>query len=987
LWDKSELKPILFQEHLVILEEIVKHQPSMLFVILILMAFLASAVLGGLPASAQADLHPTQPEPGNPYLTYPDQPFRPGSLDPETGRITGKALGSQITDREFFDSVSLPVNLAPNGGPDEFGYTYDPVAFEWVDATDGFDAGFSGYAGYENIRINLPFTFQYYTNSYSEVWVNSGGYLAFDEWNAYRVPYYEEFLRSYRPNNLIAPLASRYNLATAGPANRVYYKTGGQAPNRYLVVEWYQVQYANSPYPGETRFTFEVILYENGAFKFQYSEIYNGGGYFCSDIVMGIENAYGNDGLKYMNYCQVPPSNSAIRFTPPPDRARVLLFDKYNGSFTGPNETIKFDLEILNYGTLGADTFDLNTSANWPVTYRFADGTPCTDTNGNGLPDTGLMPQGSTTLVQVRIESPAIINPTEYQDATVEIRSGLDPGTMKAAYLQVSAPAAFAQAYSGQGGDLLAYGSGVYLATPATQIQRLYNDTSWNMNLVELPGGQYIFVNSQYRALNENNWYPSVTEIYTSIIDREGQVVRALTKLADHSNATVSTEDTDIATAVAPDGSIGLVWTRQLYNIDTSEYLRNVYFTILNPDGSVKYGPMRLTSNDQWGNWSTYYLPRYGGTTIAATDNNRFVIAWDESMRLPDNSWSENIYLTVRNTNGAEIKTITRLTDPAAGQFNAPFIKQISGARLLLLFTRFDGTNNHATYQLLDSNGSVIQPDTLVPGADNWAAQPIFAEFGNGNLAVVWSLGDRYRYVILNSLLNQVAGPFIIYHPAMSVSQYYSPSMSMALDPNGNLVMTWNDPEQNNQKNLYFAIINPAGEVMTQTMIFLKSKWGSLLAGKSGYSLATYTMAATTGGVDLEIQAPEYNPAIPAGTGSIPVRFASLGEGDATSVTVTMVLPDGVVYLGDNSGVTPIQTSQVAGNSQTTLTWVFPKAISFMGAGRFAVQVGIGDVPIGTTYPVTISIDSFEGDDLIGNNDITVTVFSAYQVYLPLSRR
>ena len=61
-------------------------------------------------------------------------------------------------------------------------------------------------------------------------------------------------------------------------------------------------------------------------------------------------------------------------------------------------------------------------------------------------------------------------------------------------------------------------------------------------------------------------WTGSVSTygIEYTLLDRYGETTRAVTKLTNHSEATMFTYDYDPAVAVAPNGRIGVVWYRYL---------------------------------------------------------------------------------------------------------------------------------------------------------------------------------------------------------------------------------------------------------------------------------------------------------------------------------------------------------------------------------------------------------------------------------------
>ena len=155
------------------------------------------------------------------------------------------------------------------GGPDDFGYTWDDsVALNWIDATGGTDTGLSG-DGWNNATgpISLPFSFKYYENTYSQVYITATGYLGFTDYGYWDDQ--SEIPNSNQPNNVIAPY---WTPTYIGAGSWVHYTSGGSLPNRYFVVEWHDVKGGN---PSDTignddTYRFEVVLYESGDIVFQY---------------------------------------------------------------------------------------------------------------------------------------------------------------------------------------------------------------------------------------------------------------------------------------------------------------------------------------------------------------------------------------------------------------------------------------------------------------------------------------------------------------------------------------------------------------------------------------------------------------------------------------------------------------------------------------------------------------------------------------------
>lgn len=147
--------------------------------------------------------------------------------------------------------------------------------------------------------VTLPFSFPFYSNSYTSMNVSSNGNVHFGAANN---AYFNDAIPSgATPNNAIYPLWDDYNTDEQGD---VYMLTAGTAPNRTVTIEWSNVtQYtAGGTYP-LTSESFQVVLSENGNAEFRYgtisptdtSGVNQGTGQDASggDRTIGVENADG----------------------------------------------------------------------------------------------------------------------------------------------------------------------------------------------------------------------------------------------------------------------------------------------------------------------------------------------------------------------------------------------------------------------------------------------------------------------------------------------------------------------------------------------------------------------------------------------------------------------------------------------------------------------------------------------------------------------
>jgi len=94
---------------------------------------------------------------------------------------------------------------------------------------------------------------------------------------------------------------------------------------------------------------------------------------------------------------------------PPPYGVR--LSPKTQSSETVPGTIVSYDFKVVNRGVaLPQDTFNLAWSSApfaWPTSLWYANGSAVTDTNGDGVPDTGPIPSKGTIILTATVSVPA----------------------------------------------------------------------------------------------------------------------------------------------------------------------------------------------------------------------------------------------------------------------------------------------------------------------------------------------------------------------------------------------------------------------------------------------------------------------------------------------------------------------------------------------------------------------------------------------------
>ena len=924
--------------------------------------------------------------PQPPAPSYPPQgPGRPEGAQP--WELESKPFGPFRTPEGYWampEGARPPLEAAgispqATGGPDDFGYTWDDsVLYSWIDATAGTNTGLNGY-NQQAGPITLPFGFKFYGTVYNQVYVSTNGTLGFSgeltrddqEW---------QFPNPALPNNVIAPYWAPLDASTGG----VYYTSGGDVPNRWWAVEWYQVR----DYCSDSRLTFEVVLFENGDIEFRYQTMNFGtcGSWWVYGV--GIEDAAGLDGLKYTGNAR--RNNFAVRFTCPPASARVSIKPLYQGRFTRAGATESFQVPIRNTGELGADTYDLSVSSSWPVSLYAADGTtPLTDTDGDGAVDTGSVAQGSTVTITVKVQTPAGANVGDHNTVSLTVRSSRDTGKSKTVTLQTAVPAPFAQVYQDNADGAMS----LYLVQPAAQaVKKATPDWYYGYNtaVAEAPNGNFIYAWNRERCLDSNcNVY--VTEIEYALLDRYGNVVRPVSKLTDHTGATMDTYNYSPAVAVAPNGRIGVLWYRYLWNRSTSQSNYNIWFAILDASGNRVYGPVNLTNNIVWGDWDDLNVPRFYYPRIAATGDNRFVLAWQREHQ-ESGGWVDDIFYAVRDGYGSEIRSVVKLTNdtPGGSGYLYPALTTLSSNRAFLSWVSRQDGNDDIYYAIVGSDGNLIRTatdlsvDETVIDWRNFDA----VQLPDGKILAVWEAwgcfaGERVpriRFALLDTSYNRLGTPTCLGRAAAAISG--DTAVSVAADAAGHAILTWMDSDWSYRRNLYYALVDSNGNVLTPPMIFRTSQATSsyIFTSYEGYGNTSYSWTPPSGVDGVVAFSASLFGGPPGGNAAVGIRYANRSATTATHVVLSATLASGLTYVSDTSGIVPT----VSGND---VVWSLPD-LGFLESRGFTLYVQVpSGADYGTRYPITLTLTLAGSEANPSDNTSSAQVMAARQVFLPLVLR
>jgi len=799
------------------------------------------------------------------------------SLPPECAKAYHKLMQN---DKPGIAPTPLSV-----GGPDAFGYTYnDTVSYNWVAAST--DTGISGddeISGAVNIGFNFPF----YGINYSQLYFNTNGGITFGsgsyEYGSFDIP------NTNAPNNLIAPLWEDLVVGSPDNSGAIFYSQGGVVPNRYFILEWRAV----TTYEGTSAFSFEAILYENGDIVFQHQSL--PASYYST---VGIENSVGDEGLQYQLGSSGLSVLKAIHFYyPTAITARVLISPLESSSFAAPGGTTDFVLAVANTGSMGVDTYDLTAASVWPVTFYAADGvTPLTDTDSDGTLDTGSVAQGNTVTITARVITPGGATVGNANTAAITARSSLNTGKSKTASLQSAIPAPFAQIYSDSADGAMS----LDLIRPNAQVVKKVTadgHDGYNLAVTAVPNGNFIYLWTKYRGLGSVYVY----EIEYTLLDHYGNTVRAVSKLADHSGATMTTRDSSPSVAVAPNGSIGVAWFRYLYNSATSQFNYNIYFATLDGSGNLITGPTNVTNNTVWGTDTDLNIPGLYYPTITASDDNRFIISWEDFREIGVSSWQSNIWYATRDTAGASVFPPTALTSDNISY--VPVINSLTGGKAILTLKR----DLKPYYAVINSDGSISSPVSSLGATGTINGYPIDAVLlPSGKVAAAWATTTGIQFSILNSAYTLESGPFSAANPN---SEFWGGGLSVTTDIDSHVIMTWT---ADYAQNLFYALGDSTGAFITPPMSYKTSTAYIDISG-NGQGNAPYTKF---GDVPLTYWANSYierlyNAGITGGCSTNPLMYCP----DATVTRAQMAIfllkgMHGSIYtppaVGADSGFTDV---------------------------------------------------------------------------------
>ena len=207
-------------------------------------------------------------------------------------------------------------------------YTFNTISDEVIPPTGSYSLSTAGYTWYtpssrttvslsddDTELVNLPFSFSYYGNNYTQAYINSNGSVSFGSGYAY--PYStsgNNIPSTLTPNNMIAGLFIDLDPRVSSGVTYGSMSIGG--------VPAFVVSYDNIPmyYYGTSNGSarFQIIMFNNGTIRVNINYLTNGPSArpsWATYYLVGIENSSGSSGLRAL-YGSGNLSNRSYIFTP-----------------------------------------------------------------------------------------------------------------------------------------------------------------------------------------------------------------------------------------------------------------------------------------------------------------------------------------------------------------------------------------------------------------------------------------------------------------------------------------------------------------------------------------------------------------------------------------------------------------------------------------------------------------------------------------------
>ncbi len=742
------------------------------------------------------------------------------------------------------------VGLAPTApAADSFGYAPEAYSYAWVEINGELPLSNVDQDGEFSGPYALGFSFPFYENNYDKLYVSGSGVLTFEE--GVFSPENVMLPRSLSPNNMIAPFWSWLELNYGN----VYIKTDLVSNPKRTIIEWDQVG------PPGGQFSYQAILFADGNIVFQYKTL----PVMLGNYSVGIEDGDGAVGLTaaYNTPGSLTPG-SAMLLRRPSNGARLKALPTMQGKYFSRGAA-GFRVALKNTGFPASDRFDLTIGADqpgWQVGFQDVQtGGQLTDTNSNGVVDSGLVAAGVTKAIRVNITVPEDTEEGVYGTVVLTATSSLDPTKYFTITLQAAVPVQFAQVYKKLKEVRVAQIWEVNsIDRPAND---LYNGPTMGVEAITIDDN-IVFWEQTY--LYETRSYNDIEYRLFNRLSGAGntRVLSNGLKVMQEEPGLIFVDAHRPSVAVNSSGSIAFAYSQikaravsaragktNLAPKYATETNTNIYLNLLDPETRLPLLPeaLNITGDSSWYGLSSTIT--HNNAMTAITSDDRYVVCWIRTTASVIGENSDTIFCSFYTYNPVR-QRMDLVQGPVAVRVDSdPWLLQnmslvsLSDARVLLSYARLnkDTNQSHIEYLIRNSDGTINLGPQVVSGAQGNQPRPlVFGAISDGDVMISWlDSNERVGYTYLdhgNDYAAYAGFPRYLESP----NQRRATALSATLETEGRAVLTWLDGDQ--YAFLYSAVLDPAQNVVTPPMIFMASDIAAgepvLVTNSYGYGNASY---------------------------------------------------------------------------------------------------------------------------------------------------
>ena len=764
------------------------------------------------------------------------------------------------------------------------------------------------------------------------------------------------------------------------------YKAGGAAPNRYFLVQWLGAKLVRCPHGCffSNPFDAQIILQENGDIVVHFR------GISPEPNVLSLEMSDWTALETPFIYLPRPAGDLAsLRVIRPPAQARMVSRPPRQAQLMYLSGSHTFTFTAQNQGDLGIDTFDVHLDSTWPISAYAADGvTPLTDTNGNGIMDTGALAQAEIGTFAVRLATPPGLEAGASTVATATLSSAREITRQNQVAFQVAVPAPFAATFVQEGRNDPARGFQTYsiLAITEPAGQRLVKSTALPLEsqseppspytidppseITELPSGGYILARRFGTAQD--------LQIVYAMTDDAGEMIApvrgiSLSQLPTPNDTGYSIDQLGIKMAATPSGRIGLmamsgsgfgtVGIFTLLDLSGQRLLPPTLFGAVSPDAPREYMWRR-------------------GIGLAATADNHFIWVYEDAIS------NDTAYLKalVLDDDGSVIRPEQTIAEvhPDFYCCDGQFKLAASGHHVFV--AGFQGAA--IDYLVLDALGQVTKPLTRLY-SNSAIANPQGRQFlqiggmAEARAGIVWmenrdmqtdsaqpSIQQTMHFAVVSADAAPILAPTAVAQllPNTGLNEDYG--LMAFPDSAGHLVVLW----QADLNFLNYLLLDANGGVATPaTRVDLQG----FNPNRVLYHATTHN-ARVSDNANLSVRAPSQISVLPGGLATIPLRLMNSSLITATDLVLTVTLGTDVTYVSGITGYTPTITLS---QNQTILVWHLPSADRLSESVAPLVVRGPGDY--GTRVPLRVELSGSQFDAVPSDNTAQVGLWVSKPLYLP----